>query len=508
MKFAIGYSRFSSELQREESIDAQVRAIKSCCEQNGYILLATYSDRGISGTNAEKRPEFQKMIARATEGGVDAVIVHKLDRFARNRYDAAIYKNLLKKHNVRLISVLENFNDDPESIILESVIEGMNEYYSANLSREVRKGLQENALQCKATGGPPPLGYSVDPITKKFVLNEREAEAVRLIFEMYLEDHSYTEIITTLNSRGYKTRRGADFAKNSLYEILRNERYTGVYIYVKDTTKNPKGKYVRHGGAYDLTSVIRISGGMPEIISREKFDKVQQQMTARRHKVAKFSAKQEYLLSGKVFCGECSSPFAGNSRKPNPTHPLYVSYKCTRRNQRDSKCRNPEINRDKLESAVLQRLSSVLFDPRVIPSLVCEYNAYIAEKSGSTKHELDSLKKELAQLDYKISKTMDLMIDTGSAALKNKLEEFEASKAKLLFELSRLEVELKSEQYSEEQVRALFQSAENQLRNGTLANRRAVIDQYIEKVVVHPEKIEVYLKVMGDYERKETINIK
>ena len=157
MKTVIGYARFSSNMQREESVDAQLRAIKHYCEQNGYILLATYADRGISGTSAEKRPEFQKMIARATAGGVDAIIVHKLDRFSRNRYDAAIYKNILKQSGVKLLSVLENLGDDPESIILESLLTGLSEYYSANLAREVRKGLQENALQCKATGGPPPL---------------------------------------------------------------------------------------------------------------------------------------------------------------------------------------------------------------------------------------------------------------------------------------------------------------------------------------------------------------
>ena len=138
MNTAIAYCRYSSDLlQREESIEAQSRAIKKYCEDNGFVLLATYADRGISGTTAEKRPEFQKMIARACEGGVEAVIVHKLDRFARNRYDAAVYKSILKKNNVKLISVLENLKDDPESIILESVIEGMNEYYSLELSQKV-----------------------------------------------------------------------------------------------------------------------------------------------------------------------------------------------------------------------------------------------------------------------------------------------------------------------------------------------------------------------------------
>ena len=331
---------------------------------------------------------------------------------------------------------------------------------------------------------------------------------MKLIFEMYLAEHSYTEIIDELNRRGYKTRRGLPFAKNSIYELLRNERYTGVYIYVKDTSKNSKGKYARHGAEYDPDEVIRIPGGMPQIISEEEFRKVQEKMAARQHKAAKFSAKQEYLLSGKIFCGECSSPFAGNSRRPDARHPLYVSYKCTRHNQRDEKCRNPEINREKVEGEVIKKLSSVIFNPNVIPALVREYNDYIAQKSGSAKSTLASLRKELASVDNKISKTVDLVIETGSAAMKAKLAELEAEKKKLTFEISRLETEMNREQYSKEKVRSLFEAAERQLRSGTLANRRAVIEQYVEKVVVFPEKIEVYLKVMGDFEMKEVINVK
>ena len=151
---------------------------------------------------------------------------------------------------------------------------------------------------------------------------------------------------------------------------------------MKDSTKNPKGKYVRHG-EYDPDAVIRIPGGIPAIISEDDFHQVQAKMKERQHKAAKFSAKQEYLLSGKIYCGECGSPYAGNSRKPRHDHPLYISYKCTRRNQRDTKCNNPEINRDKLERLVLERLSGVLFNPDVIPRLVEQYNEYIAEKTGS-----------------------------------------------------------------------------------------------------------------------------
>ena len=503
MKRAVAYARFSSDLQREESIEAQTRAIQQYCDANGFVLLTVFADRGISGTS-DKRPEFQKMISTATKGDVDAVIVHKLDRFARNRYDSAFYKNILKKNNVKLISVLENLQDSPESVILESVIEGMNEYYSLNLSREVRKGLQENALECKVTGGPPALGYSVDRNTQKYIINEYEAEAVRLIFRMYLEGYSYTEIIDTLNTKGYRTRRGIPFAKNSLYAILRNERYTGVYIYVKDSTKNPKGKYVRHG-EYDPDAVIRIPGGIPAIISEDDFHRVQAKMKERQHKAAKFSAKQEYLLSGKIYCGECGSPYAGNSRKPRPDHPLYISYKCTRRNQRDTKCNNPEINRDKLERLVLERLSGVLFNPDVIPRLVEQYNEYIAEKTGSAKERVLALQTELRDVERKITNTVNLMIETGSAAFKDKLNELEQSKEKLLFELTEAEAALKQENFSEEQISKLFHIAEQQLKNGTLANRRLVIDQYINKIIIYPNKIEVYMNLMSDYTVKETI---
>ncbi len=504
MKRAVAYARFSSDLQREESIEAQTRPIQQYCDANGFVLLTVFADRGISGTS-DKRPEFQKMISTATKGDVDAVIVHKLDRFARNRYDSAFYKNILKKNNVKLISVLENLQDSPESVILESVIEGMNEYYSLNLSREVRKGLQENALECKVTGGPPALGYSVDRNTQKYIINEYEAEAVRLIFRMYLEGYSYTEIIDTLNTKGYRTRRGIPFAKNSLYAILRNERYTGVYIYVKDSTKNPKGKYVRHG-EYDPDAVIRIPGGIPAIISEDDFHRVQAKMKERQHKAAKFSAKQEYLLSGKIYCGECGSPYAGNSRKPRPDHPLYISYKCTRRNQRDTKCNNPEINRDKLERLVLERLSEVLFNRDVIPRLVEQYNEYIAEKTGSVRERMLALQTELRDVERKITNTVNLMIETGSAAFKDKLNELEQSKEKLLFELTEAEAALKQEIFSEEQISKLFHIAEQQLKNGTLANRRLVIDQYINKIIIYPDKIEVYMNLMSDYTIKEVVS--
>ena len=157
-KRAALYSRFSSDNQRTESIDAQLRAMHAYCEQHHFTIVNTYVDEARSATN-DRRPSFQQMIADSAGKAFNIVLVHKLDRFARNRYDSAIYKRELKKNGVTVYSVLENLDSSPESIIMESVLEGMSEYYSQNLAREVMKELTENALQCKHNGGKPPLGY-------------------------------------------------------------------------------------------------------------------------------------------------------------------------------------------------------------------------------------------------------------------------------------------------------------------------------------------------------------
>ena len=177
------YARYSSDNQRSESIDAQIRAMRAYCQHHNYIIVETYIDEAKSATT-DKRPSFQQMIKDSENKTFDILLVHKLDRFARNRYDSAIYKRELKKNNVLVYSVIENLDSSPESIMMESVLEGMSEYYSKNLARETMKGMKETALQCKHTGGTAPLGYDVDPITRKLVINEYEAESVRIIFDM------------------------------------------------------------------------------------------------------------------------------------------------------------------------------------------------------------------------------------------------------------------------------------------------------------------------------------
>ncbi|MBE7041060.1 MAG: recombinase family protein [Ruminococcaceae bacterium] len=284
------YARFSSDNQRTESIDAQLRAMKNYCKAHNYIITKIYTDEAKSATT-DKRPAFQEMIADSSSHLFNMVLVHKLDRFARNRYDSAVYKRELKKNGVIVCSVLENLDSSPESIMMESVLEGMSEYYSQNLAREVMKGMKETALQCKHTGGKPPLGYDVDEQTKQLIINPYEAETVQLIFDMYSRGYGYSAILEALHSQDRRTKRGKEFMKNSLYSILTNPKYKGIYVYNRSSAKDINGRRNTH--LYkNNEDIIAIDGGCPQIVDRETYEKVQDILITHKQKGGRMNAKE------------------------------------------------------------------------------------------------------------------------------------------------------------------------------------------------------------------------
>ena len=498
---AVAYARYSSDGQRDESIDAQVRAITSFAEREGYALIQVYADRGISGTSSD-RPEFQQMIEDAQNGDFQVVIVHKLDRFARNRADSAIYRNVLEKHGVRLISVLENFDNSPESIILQSVIEGYNEYYSRNLAREVMKGLKENALAAKFNGGLPPLGYDINKDTLKYEINDFEAEAVKLIFKMYLQGEGYTAIINELNRRGFRTKRGNKFGKNNLYDILRNERYVGTYIYNKSVSHDSDKKFNRHASK-NADEIIRIKGGLPQIISEEDFNKVQLLMNNRKRRAAAYKAKEEYLLSGKIICGECGSTYAGNARRSKNC--TYISYTCTKKNGKE-KCRNKGIQRDLIESIVLKHLSEKVFNKDIFPTIVSMYNDFALNKNSELLTMAKQIEKRISATDKGINNIVNLVVTTGSAALAGKLTELESEKANLEKSLIEAKRKISEMTVNEAELKKAFSKAKRLLVSGTLKNRKAIVQHYVKQVVMYNDKIEVEYNIFGGYTIKETLS--
>ena len=223
------YARYSSDNQREESIEGQLRECYAFARKNEISVVREYIDRAFSA-KTDKRPDFQKMIKDSSKRNFDLVIVWKLDRFARNRYDSANYKAVLKRNGVKVMSATESISEGSEGILLESVLEGMAEYYSADLSEKVFRGHTENALKCKYNGGTLPIGYTtdkeqnyhIDPITAPFVLEA---------YQNYDEGMTMSEIAAILNQHEVKNTRGGRISIENVGSLLKNRRYTGEYIY-------------------------------------------------------------------------------------------------------------------------------------------------------------------------------------------------------------------------------------------------------------------------------------
>ena len=221
------YARYSSDNQREESIDGQLRECRAFAEKNDITLLEPYIDRALSA-KTDNRPNFQKMIKDSASKKFDVVIVWKLDRFARNRYDSAHYKSVLRKNGVRVMSATESISEGAEGILLESMLEGMAEYYSAELSEKVVRGLTENALKCKYNGGKIPIGYHIDE-NQFYQINPITAPAVLEAFQKYANGATMQEITDELNVKGIRTTQGTKVTLNTVTRMLHNRKYIGEY---------------------------------------------------------------------------------------------------------------------------------------------------------------------------------------------------------------------------------------------------------------------------------------
>jgi site-specific DNA recombinase len=429
MDYVALYARFSSSNQRDESIDAQVRAMEKYAKDKGYTIIKKYIDRAETGTT-DKRKNFQQMIMDSKLEIFSKVIVHKLDRFARNKYDSVTYKRQLKLNGVSVESVTENLDGSPESVILESLLEGMAEYYSKNLAREVMKGMTETAYKAKHTGGIPPLGFDVDSETKKYIINETEAEAVRLIFQRYIEGNGYKKINKELNELGYKTKKGNEFGSNSLYEIIGNEKYTGTYIFNRTLGKQANGKRNSRKTKSE-EDIIKVPDGMPQIVSREVYNKAMKIRKENKKSNGKFKAKRVYMLSGLIYCGECGKKFVGTSRYSGRSSKLYVTYKCGQKASKKS-CIVKEFNRDYLELAVLDSMERRFFTEKGMALLIDKLSQIKKSDEYKSDEKTEDLDEKIAAIDMKLEKLVEVFLDGSSLeTIKEKIKNLEQEKAEL-----------------------------------------------------------------------------
>lgn len=494
MKAAI-YARYSSDNQREESIDAQIRAIKEYAERNSITIAKVYTDEARSATTAD-RPGFLQMVKDSALGIFDAVIVHKLDRFSRDRYDSAFYKRQLKRNGVKLISVLEQLDDSPESIILESVLEGMAEYYSANLAREVMKGMKETAYECKHTGGRPPLGYDVDTKTKKYIINEQEAKAVRLIFSIVLEGGGYGEVIDKLNSLGFKTKTGRHFGKNSIHDILRNEKYAGVYVFNRAASAKLGKRNNRAEKPED--EIIRIPGGMPAIISHDDWKKVQKLMSERkRGPQPRRSNDSLYILTGKVTCGECEGAMTGNSGIWGRAKKKYRFYSCSTR-KRTKQCSMPNIRKEVLEQFVLDEIQK-LFEPSKAEELASRVLDHYREQSAESGDQRKYLLDQLSAIKQRMDNLFDAL-ETGAMEASVAGPRLNSlAKEKETFEEALEELEFKSQlSITHTDIVAYLKKNQDIVADRSNANAcKKLVDTYVDKVIVYRDRVVVMLKFGG-----------
>lgn len=334
------YARYSSHNQTECSIEGQIEECKRYAELNDYNVINTYIDRAKSGTK-DNREEFLKMIEDSKKKEFKYIIVYQLDRFARNRYDSAIYKKELKTRDIRVLSSRENITEDASGVLMESMLEGMAEYYSLELGQKVRRGMNYNGENFYYNGGTVPLGFKLQEITinienslkpiikKKYILDNEKASIVQKIFEMYANGSKMVEIISTLNSLGVKTAYNKSFNKSSIRRILENKKYIGTYTY----------------------NGIETSDAIPRIVSDELFNRVQMELVKNGLAPSRNRAKNEYLLTGKLYCGDCKEKMTGTSGT-SKTKELHTYYIC-KNSKAHKNCTKKRIKKDYLEDLVV-----------------------------------------------------------------------------------------------------------------------------------------------------------
>ena len=503
MKKVVIYARFSSDNQREESIDAQIRACRTYASSNGWIIVREYCDRGISGTS-DNRPEFLQMIEDSKTGNFDAIIVHKLDRFSRNVQQTIGYISELKDNGVELKSVIEQFDDTPEGEFMRNTMSNISQFYSRNLAREVMKGLKENAYKATHTGGVPPLGLRVNPETRKYEIEEKEEIIIKKIYEMYITGETHPKIIRELNECGYTNKAGNPFTKNSLLSILRNEKYVGTYIWNKSVAKNSKGK--RNGNKQKPEEdIIKIPNAIPQIVDTETFEKAQELMKARAKGDAPRRRATTYVLSGLIQC-ECGSHMHGNRRKaktrPNPNwkeKPKYVSYRCGGRKTK-ADCNVPEIRKEYLEAFVLDELEKIIFNDDNLEYLLGLLNGRVLEESKKNQEKIDIIKGKLVKVEKEISNLVKAIANGVDAEeIVDELATKKRYKSEISLELNKLQNSNGTEVLTLDTMKDLVKEIRPFLVNNTMPELKALLKKFVKSITVGKEEIEIVFNLFFSF---------
>ncbi len=450
------YARYSSEKQKEESIEGQLRECKAFAKRNDIHIVDTYIDRAISA-KTDNRPSFQKMIKDSAKKPFDVILVWKLDRFARNRYDSAHYKSVLRKNGVKVVSVTESISEGAEGILLESLLEGMAKYYSAELSEKVVRGLTENALKCLYNGGTLPIGYVVDA-NQQYQIDPVAAPAVLEAFQLYASGTSMQKLADRFNLAGIRTKRGGKLDTDNITRMLHNRKYIGEYRY-RD---------------------IVVPNGIPAIVSEELFNRVQERMAANKKAPAKHKAEDEYLLTTKLYCGKCKCFMVGESGT-GKSGLVHRYYKCVGVKHHKG-CDKKSVKKEWIENIILDQIQKIIFDDELL-----EYLADMAFERQGTNTMLPILRQQYAETERAINNFLNA-IQQGiiTESTKQRMEELEQLKSELSVQIAK--EEFAQPTLTKEQILFWFHRL-RKMDIHKIDHRRRLIDSFINSIYLFDDRM-------------------
>lgn len=465
---AVIYARYSSDNQREASIEGQLRECMEFATYNDIQVIDHYIDRAMSA-KTDNRPEFQRMIKDSYKHAFDCIIVWKLDRFARNRYDSAHYKTILKKNGVKVISAKETIAEGSEGILLESVLEGMAEFYSAELSEKVTRGLKENALKGLYNGGNVPFGYVINA-ERKLAIDPLTAPIVVDIFKMSYDGKTVKQIYNELAAKNITRSNGKPLRYNAVRYILSNRVYIGEY---------------NHMG-------VKIENGVPAIVDKEIFDGVQIELAKNSKAPARHTADDDYLLTTRLFCGKCGAMMVAQAGTSATKGVVYRYYACVR--QKKHQCDKKTVSKTKLENFIVYKTMQMLQSESVIENLA--EKLYELQFTESTL--LPKLQEQLKQKEKEIENIVNA-VQKGFATetLLKRLSELEEEKKRI--EDSVAKEQLTAPVFTKEHfIMALhnFRKIDVTKQDG----KRKIIDAFINSIYLYDDHMKIVYNANGKEE--------
>lgn len=471
MKKAVIYARFSSHNQTEQSIEGQLRVCKEYAERNNIEILYEYIDRATTGTN-DNRPEFQKMISDAEQHCFNYILVYKLDRFSRNKYDSVVYKHKLAHHDVKVISATEAISDTPEGALMEGLLEMFAEMYSKDLSQKVKRGMRESIIKGNFIGGSILYGYKVE--NKKIVIDDNTAPAIRYLFEEYANGKSKKKIINELNEKGYRSSHGTLLTYKSFKNNLSNIKYTGVF---------DNGK-------------IRNENYYPPIISKELFDKVQIKLAEHKHAPATEKAKTEYLLTGKLFCGHCGASMVGVSGT-GKANKVYNYYACTKR-FKEHKCNKNNEQKENLEKYIIQQTLNYVLQPDMIKKIAD--NLLKQLNNNSVSIQIKEYENKLKKIERDLDKCFNMYFNSDNTEIQKRMNEKSNSlaieKTDLQEELKKLKLTKIITHTKEELIEIISQYLDGDIND--INYQRKIINKFINSIYLYDDKVIIYYNVINN----------